>query len=131
MYSRGQSGAGAPTGAGPGLPPSGPGGINSSKSASEYGSYGGYGIYFILNYKLSKTRVKKWFIILQHIFEKVYPALIKNCIFLNRYRALLSEGKELDKMSNIYISFISVLVSGIFLPWKEGIVTHEDEFFFP
>ncbi len=44
MYSRGQSGAGAPTGAGP----TGPGGINSSKSASDYSSYGGYGNLFIL-----------------------------------------------------------------------------------
>lgn len=48
MYSRGQSGAGAPTGAGPaGMPPSGPGGMNSSKSASEYSSYG-YGNFHIL-----------------------------------------------------------------------------------
>lgn len=45
MYSRGQSGGGAPTGAGPGMPPSGPGGMNSSKTASDYSSYGGYGSY--------------------------------------------------------------------------------------
>lgn len=44
MYSRGQSAAGAPAGAGPGMPPSGPGGINSSKTASDYSSYGGYGM---------------------------------------------------------------------------------------
>lgn len=59
MYSRGQSGAGAPAGAGPtGMPPSGPGGINSSKSASEYSGYGGYGIYSFILFATKKMFVQ-------------------------------------------------------------------------